>query len=152
MILLLVIPLMMRYMISEAKQELRRDFNQAIDSKIKDFGEVIDAKNSDLREYIRARFDAQDARLDAQDAKFKDLREHMDARFNAQDARFDKQDARIDQLDRKNDSRAYDMTLHLIDVRERLANIEGRLGIATPRMSAVSPPVEEPVEVPRAPS
>lgn len=31
-----------------------------------------------------------------------------------------------------------DNMLHLIDVRERLANIEGRLGAPTPRMSAVS--------------
>ena len=39
-----------------------------------------------------------------------------------------------------------EIMLHLIDVRERLANIEGRLGAPTPRMSAVSPPLETPTE------
>ena len=43
-----------------------------------------------------------------------------------------------------------EIMLHLIDVRERLANIEGRLGAPTPRMSAVSPPLEEPAEAPPA--
>lgn len=45
-----------------------------------------------------------------------------------------------------------DIMLHLIDVRERLANIEGRLGAPTPRMSAVSPPLEAPAEEPSAQS
>ena len=45
-----------------------------------------------------------------------------------------------------------EMMLHLIDVRERLANIEGRLGAPTPRMSAVSPPLESPAEEPSAQS
>ena len=34
-----------------------------------------------------------------------------------------------------------EILLHLIEVRERLANIAGRLGAPTPRMSAVSPPL-----------
>jgi len=33
-----------------------------------------------------------------------------------------------------------------MDLRERLANIEGRLGAPTPRMSGVSPPLEAPAE------
>ncbi len=45
-----------------------------------------------------------------------------------------------------------EIMLHLIDVRERLANIEGRLGAPTPRMSAVSPPLESPEEEPSAQS
>ena len=45
-----------------------------------------------------------------------------------------------------------DIMLHLIDVRERLANIEGRLGAPTPRMPAVSPPLEAPAEEPSAQS
>ena len=43
-----------------------------------------------------------------------------------------------------------EIMLHLIDVRERLANMEGRLGVATPRMSAVSPPLESPTEAPQS--
>jgi len=45
-----------------------------------------------------------------------------------------------------------EIMLHLIDVRERLANIEGRLGAPTPRMSGVSPPLEAPAEEPSAQS
>ncbi len=45
-----------------------------------------------------------------------------------------------------------ELLLLIIDVRERLANIEGRLGAPTPRMSAVSPPLESPVEEPSAQS
>ena len=45
-----------------------------------------------------------------------------------------------------------EMMFHLIDVRERLANIEGRLGAPTPRMSGVSPPLEAPAEEPSAAS
>jgi len=45
-----------------------------------------------------------------------------------------------------------DIMQHLIDVRERLANIEGRLGLPTPRMSGVSPPLEAPAEEPSAQS
>jgi len=45
-----------------------------------------------------------------------------------------------------------EIMLHLIDVRERLANIEGRLGAPTPRMSGVSPPLESPAEEPSAQS
>jgi len=45
-----------------------------------------------------------------------------------------------------------DIMLHLIDVRERLANIEGRLGAPTPRMPAVSPPLGAPAEEPSAQS
>ena len=41
-----------------------------------------------------------------------------------------------------------EIMLHLIDVRERLANIEGRLGAPTPRMPAVSPPLDAPAEEP----
>ena len=43
-----------------------------------------------------------------------------------------------------------EVMLHLIDVRERLANIEGRLGAPTPRMSGVSPPLEASAEEPSA--
>ncbi len=119
-VLLVVIPLLVRYWISEAKRELRDDINVRI---------------KENNQHIFARFDAQDAKFEA---RFRAL----EARFDAQDARFDAQDARIDQLDSKNDSRAYDITMHLIDVRERLANIEGRMGVYPPRRG-VEPPAPE---------
>ena len=155
-VLLVVIPLLVRYWIGEAKSELRDD----IDARIQDNNKHIFARFDAQDAKFEARFDAQDARFDAQDAKFNARFDAQDARFDAQDARFDAQDARfdridsrfdridsrfekvdsrfdkvdarfdaqdarIDQLDRKNEQRAYDITGHLIDVRERLANIEG---------------------------
>lgn len=45
-----------------------------------------------------------------------------------------------------------EIMLHLIDVRERLANIEGRLGAPTPRMSEVSLPLEAPAPEPVTPN
>ena len=127
-VLLVVIPLLTRYWIIEAKQEMRQEMRGALDDKSKEIYRYIDTKF----EAQDTKFEAQDARFDAQDIKLKEL-----------DARFDAQDAHIDQLDRKNDVRAYDITSHLIDVRERLANIEGRMGIYPPRRG-VEPPMPEP--------
>ncbi len=45
-----------------------------------------------------------------------------------------------------------ELLLLIMDLRERLANIEGRLGAPTPRMSAVSPPLESPADEPSAQS
>lgn len=140
LILLVGLPLYMRYMISEAKHDLRQEMRGALDDNNKEIYRYMDAKF----EAVDAKFEAQNAKLEAHDARF----DQIDARLAAHDARFDAQDARMEQLDRKNDSRAYDITLHLIDVRERLANIEGRLGLPTPRMPAVSPPLEAPAEEP----
>ena len=45
-----------------------------------------------------------------------------------------------------------EIMLHLIDVRESLANIEGRLGAPTPRMSEVALPFEAREPEPVAPN
>ena len=45
-----------------------------------------------------------------------------------------------------------ELLLLIVDLRERLANIEGRLGASTPRMSAVLPPLETSAEEPSAQS
>lgn len=117
-VLLVAIPLLVGNWISDAKQELRQEFNDSIDAKLNDF-----------REVVNSRFD------------------RIDDKFVRIDEKFGRIDDRLLQLDRKNDSRAYDMTLHLIDVRERLANIEGRMGIYPPRRG-VEPPVPEPTTEP----
>ncbi len=133
-ILLVVIPLLVRYWIIQSRIEMRQELR-----------DVLDDNNKEIYRYIDAKFDAQDAKLEAHDTRF----DRIDARFDRIDARFAAQDARFDQLDRKNDSRAYDITLHLIDVRERLANIEGRMGIYPPRRG-VEPPTPEPAAEPES--
>ena len=123
-VLLVVIPIAVRYWLIQSRIDLRNELRQ-------EWRDALDDKSKEIYRYIDTKFDAQDAKL----------KEH--------DARFDAQDARIDQLDRKNDARAYDITLHLIDVRERLANIEGRMGIYPPRRG-VEPPIPEPAAMPES--
>lgn len=131
-VLLVVIPLMMRYWIIQSRIEQRKEMRQELRN-------ALDDKSKEIYQYIDAKFDAHDAKFDAHDAKL----EAHDGRFDQIDARLAAHDAKMDQLDRKNDSRAYDITLHLIDVRERLANIEGRLDLYPPRRG-VEPPIPEP--------
>ncbi|MDE2949956.1 MAG: hypothetical protein OXT68_04240 [Chloroflexota bacterium] len=126
-LLLVVIPLILRYWIIQSRIEQRKELRDALDDN-----------NKEIYRYIDAKFEAVDARFAAHDARF----DQIEARLIAHDAKFD-------QLDRKNDSRAYDMTLHLIDIRERLANIEGRMGIYPPRRG-VEPPVPEPAAEPES--
>ena len=108
--LLVVIPLLVRYWISESRSELRQDFNDAMDAKLHDNNEVMNA-----------RFDQLERRMD---------------QF---ERRMDQLDRKLDQHDRKNESRAYDIMQHLMDLREQLANIEGRLGISPPRRGLETP-------------
>ncbi|MDE2857666.1 MAG: hypothetical protein OXN94_07445 [Chloroflexota bacterium] len=126
-LLLVVIPLILRYWIIQSRIEQRKELRDALDDN-----------NKEIYRYIDAKFEAVDARFAAHDARF----DQIEARLAAHDTRFD-------QLDRKNDSRAYDMTLHLIDIRERLANIEGRMGIYPPRRG-VEPPIPEPAAEPES--
>ncbi|MDE2821056.1 MAG: hypothetical protein OXI40_15090 [Chloroflexota bacterium] len=126
-LLLVVIPLILRYWIIQSRIEQRKELRDALDDN-----------NKEIYRYIDAKFEAVDARFAAHDARF----DQIEARLIAHDAKFD-------QLDRKNDSRAYDMTLHLIDIRERLANIEGRMGIYPPRRG-VEPPIPEPAAEPES--
>ena len=72
----------------------------------------------------------------------------QDIRQEIRETRTDSSQAHKETRQEINAVRAYaeqshkKVMLHLIDIRERLANIEGRLGAPTPRMSAVSPPLE----------
>ena len=139
-VLLIVIPVAVRYLIIKAASDLRKEMRQEV-------RDALDDKSKEIYRYMDARFDAQDARFDAHDKRFDQLDARLDAhdkRFDRIDARLDAHDRRFDQSDRKNEARAYDVTMHLIDIRERLANIEGRMGIYPPRRG-LEPPVPEPV-------
>ena len=118
-----VILLAVRYWLSE----LRRDISKEIDDKIGAVKTEVQQSHQELRQEIR------DVRTYTEQSR-KDMRQE----FNAT---------------RTNSEQSHkEIMLHLIDVRERLANIEGRLGAPTPRMSAVSPPLEAPAEEPSAQS
>ena len=123
-VLLIGLPLWVRHLIIQSRTEQGKETRQEI-------RDALDEKSKEIYRYIDSKFEAQGTRLDKIDE------------------RFDAQEARIDQLDRKNDQRAYDLTMHLIDVRERLANIEDRMGIYPPRRG-VEPPTPEPAEAPES--
>ena len=114
-----VILLAVRYWLSE----MRRDISKEIDDKLGGFKHEVQQSFQEVRQEIRAN------RTYAE-------RSHRETReeFNVVRSEF---------------AQSHKETmLHLIDVRERLANIEGRLGAPTPRMPAVSPPLEAPAEEP----
>ena len=130
--LLVVLPLVMRYMILQSRVEMRQEMRDALDDNNKEIYRYVDAKFEAQDAKFEARFDTQDAKLEAHDARFGQI----DARLAAHDALFDRND-------RKNESRYYDLIQHLMDLRERLAHIEGRLGFYPPSRG-VEPPIPEP--------
>ncbi len=83
------------------------------------------------------------ARIDRLDARMEGLRVDVNTRFDRQDARFDRLDARIDRQDTRMDSLRSDMREDhaalvarldafqgtLAEILQRLAHIEGRLGM-----------------------
>ena len=103
--------------------ETRREISKEIDDK-------IGAANRDFQQSF------QEVRQEIREARTNSEQSHQETRHELKDMRQDMKD----------------IMLHLIDVRERLANIEGRLGAPTPRMSAVSPPLETSAEEPSAQS
>ena len=114
-VLLVVIPLLVRYWISEAKADLRKELDESMDSKLIGY------------------------------------QQKMDVRFDANDKRFDQIDARLDRQDKRTDllyQQNVEIAAHLMDLRERLANIEGRMGIYPPRRVSVELPRGEQIAEP----
>jgi len=70
-----------------------------------------------------------DRRFDKQDAKFDERFDKQEAKL---DKRFDKQDAKLDRRLDKQDAKLDKVVTSLSDARERLARIEGHLGIESP--------------------
>ncbi len=136
-----VILLAVRYWLSE----LRRDISKEIDDKIGAVRGDFQQSHQELRQEIR-------------DVRTYTEQSHTELRQEIRQARTYTEQSRKDMRQefsatRTNSEQSHkEIMLHLIDVRERLANIEGRLGTPTPRMSAVSPPLETPAEEPSAQS
>ena len=121
-----VLLLYVRYSASET----RREISDEIDDKLGAFKNEVQQSFQEVRQEIRA------VRTYAE-------RSHQETRQEIRESRTDSlQEHQATRQEMK------DIMLHLIDVRERLANIEGRLGAPTPRMSGVSPPLEAPTEEP----
>ncbi len=125
-----VILLAVRYWLSE----LRRDISKEIDDKIGAVRGDFQQSHQELRQEIR-------------DVRTYSEQSHTELRQEIRQAR-----TYSEQSHQETRQEIKEIMLHLIDVRERLANIEGRLGAPTPRMSAVSPPLEAPAEEPSAQS
>ncbi len=125
-----VILLAVRYWLSE----LRRDISKEIDDKIGAVKTEVQQSHQELRQEIR-------------DVRTYSEQSHTELRQEIREAR-----TYSEQSHQETRQEMKEIMLHLIDVRERLANIEGRLGAPTPRMSAVSPPLEAPAEEPSAQS
>ena len=129
-----VILLAVRYWLSE----LRREISKEIDDKIGAATNDVQQSFQELRQEITAT--RTESRQEFNSARTYSEQSHTELRHEIREARSYSEQSHKETM------------LHLIDVRERLANIEGRLGAPTPRMSAVSPPLEAPAEEPSAQS
>ncbi len=136
-----VLLLYVRYTASET----RREISDEIDDKLGAFKNEVQQSFQEVRHEIRA------VRTYAEQSHQETRQEIHSFRT---ETRQEIRESRTDSLQEHQATRQEmkDIMLHLIDVRERLANIEGRLGAPTPRMPAVSPPLEAPAEEPSAQS
>ncbi len=124
---IVIVVLYVRYSASETRREISKE----IDDK-------VGALKSDMEQLIKENRQEIAAHRAETRREFTEIRTETRLEFNES---------------RSTSEQSHKETmLHLIDVRERLANIEGRLGAPTPRMSAVSPPLESPAEEPSAQS
>ena len=138
---IVIVVLYIRYSSSETRREISKEIDDKIGALKTDLNESIKENRQaivTLRSDTRQEFNA--VRTYAEQSN-KEIRQEIKVfRIDSEQSH---QETRQDMKD---------LMLHVIDVRERLANIEGRLGAPTPRMSAVSPPLESPVEEPSAQS
>ncbi|MCY3917996.1 MAG: hypothetical protein OXG49_18485 [Chloroflexi bacterium] len=167
-----------RYWFSETRREISKEIDDKVGSLKSDLEQLIKENRQEIAAFktdSRQDFDAVRTETRQDFEAFRtDSRQHFDA-FRT-DSRQDFEAFRTDSRQelgqvkksleqsieenrqeisagRKYSEQSHkDIMLHLIDVRERLANIEGRLGAPTPRMPAVSPPLEAPAEEPSAQS
>ena len=130
-----------RYWFSETRREISKEIDDKIGAVQGDFQQ----SHKELRQEIRDVGTYSEQSHKEMRQEFNEVKTSLD-----QSIKENRQEIR--------DVRTYseqshkEIMLHLIDVRERLANIEGRLGAPTPRMSAVSPPLETPADEPSAQS
>ena len=106
--------------------------------------ELIAQSTEKLVADIDRRFDKQEAkfdkRFDKQEAKFNERFDKQEAKFDRRfdkqeaklDKRFDKQEAKFDERFDKQEAKLDKVIVSLGDARERLARIEGHLGIDLP--------------------
>ena len=148
-----VILLVVRYWMSE----LRRDISKEIDDK-------VGAAKTDFNQTFKENRQEVASFRTSVEESFKENRQEVASSFRTsveesfKESRQEIAAVRTDSRQEFNGARTYseqshkEIMLHLIDVRERLANIEGRLGAPTPRMTGVSPPLESTAEEPSAQS
>ena len=136
-----VILLVVRNWLSETRREISKEINDKVGSAKTDLEALMQENRQEIASFkteTRQEFDA--ARTETR----QDLAEVK--RTLEQSIRENRQEINAGRMYAQQSHK--EIMLHLIDVRERLANIEGRLGAPTPRMPAVSPPLEAPAEEP----
>jgi len=154
-----VLLLYVRYSASETRREISKE----IDDKIGAFKNEVQQSFQELRQEIIATRTTLEESVKENRQEIAAVRTESRQEFNAARTYSEQSHKEMRQefnAARTNSEQAHketrqelkDIMLHLIDVRERLANIEGRLGAPTPRMSGVSPPLEAPAEEPSAQS
>lgn len=145
-----VILLAVRYWMSE----MRRDISKEIDDKISDAKSDFNQSFTENRQEIASFRTSVEESLKENRQEMASFRTSVEGSFR--ETRQEIDSVRTESRQEFKAARTYseqshkEIMLHLIDVRERLANIEGRLGEPTPRMPAVSPPLERPAEEPSA--
>ena len=151
-----------RYWFSETRREISKEIDDKIGTAKAEFQQSFQEIRQEVRAVRTYAEQAhQDTRQEIRDTRTEFTQAHQDTRQEIRDARTEStqahqdtrqeiRDARTESTQAHQDTRQElkEIMLHLIDVRERLANIEGRLGAPTPRMSGVSPPLEAPAEEP----
>ena len=149
---IVIVVLYIRYSSSETRREISKEIDDKIGAAKTDLEQLI----KDNRQEIAAV--RTESRQEFSAARTYTEQSHTELRQEIREARTYTEQSRKDMRQefsatRTNSEQSHkEIMLHLIDVRERLANIEGRLGAPTPRMSAVSPPLEAPPEEPSAQS
>ena len=160
LVTVVIVVLFVRYSAGETRREISKEIDDKVGSAksdlealIKENRQEIAAVRTETRQEIHAlrtetRQDFEAVRKEMRqdfEAVRKETRQEIHALRTETRQEFDAARANSEQSHKE-------IMLHLIDVRERLANIEGRLGAPTTRMSGVSPPLEAPAEEPSAQS
>ncbi len=140
---------------TETRQELHA-FRASVEESLKENRQEIVASRNESRQELDAfrtetRQEIASFRTSVEES-FKENRQEIDSVRTESRQEFNAARTYSEQSHQETRQEMKEIMLHLIDVRERLANIEGRLGAPTPRMPAVSPPLERPAEEPSAQS
>lgn len=147
-----VILLAVRYWLSETRREISKEIEDktgAVKTEVQQSHQELRQEIRDVRTYSEQSHT--ELRQEIRDVRTYTEQSHNELRQEIAAVRMESRQE-FSATRTTSEQSHKEIMLHLIDVRERLANIEGRLGAPTPRMSGVSPPLDAPAEEPSAQS